>query len=133
MRDSLLPLIGIVVGILSSYTLDLAPENRESNVPSTNNEAERDRALSPTAEDTNFVVEVVEKVEPAVVQINTSQTVKTQLPEVYNHPFFRRFFGENLPTQPTEKIVRGLGSGFVINSNGQILTNAHVVSNAERQ
>jgi S1-C subfamily serine protease len=116
---------------LSGCTLDLAPENRESNVPSTINEAKRDRSLSPTAEDTNFVVDVVEKVEPAVVQINTSRTVRTQLPEVYNNPFFRRFFGENLPTQPQEKIVRGLGFSFVINSNGQIFTKAHVVNNAD--
>jgi S1-C subfamily serine protease len=127
----LLPLIAIGVGILSGCTLDLAPENRGSNVPSTTNEKERDRSLLPTAEDTNFIVDVVEKVEPAVVQINTSRTVRTQLPEVYNNPFFRRFFGENLPTQPTEEIVRGLGSGFVIDSNGQILTNAHVVNNAD--
>jgi S1-C subfamily serine protease len=84
----LLPLIAIEIGILSGCTLDLAPENRESNLPSITNEEERDRSLFPTAEDTNFVVEVVEKVEPAVVQINTSRTVRTQLPEVYNNPFY---------------------------------------------
>nr|WP_258002691.1 trypsin-like peptidase domain-containing protein [Fischerella thermalis] len=135
----LLPFVGITVGFLSSCTRDLSRQVPSPAVPSptsTINEPQNqsDRPLTPTAEDNNFVVAVVEKVEPAVVQINTSRTVKTpvpQLPDALNDPFFRRFFGEALPTQPQERVVRGLGSGFVIDPNGRILTNAHVVDNAD--
>jgi S1-C subfamily serine protease len=130
----LLPCVGIIVGFLSSCSRDLSTEvpSPTSTINQTQNQNER--PLTPTADDNNFVVAVVEKVEPAVVQINTSRTVKTpvpQLPDELNDPFFRRFFGETLPTQPQERVVRGLGSGFVIDANGRILTNTHVVNNAD--
>jgi Do/DeqQ family serine protease len=133
----LLPLVGIAVGSLSGCTIDWGRENRPASAPSPTVEEpenQSNRPLTPTADDTNFVVAVVEKVQPAVVQINTSRTVRTQvpsLPDAFNDPFFRRFFGDRLPTQTQERVVRGLGSGFIINSKGQILTNAHVVSDAD--
>lgn len=103
------------------------PAAQETEAP----REQSDRSLLPTATDTNFVVDVVKKVEPAVVQINTSRTVATQVPEAFNDPFFRRFFGEALPTPPQERTVEGLGSGFIIDAKGLILTNAHVVNNAD--
>ncbi|MBF2018812.1 MAG: trypsin-like peptidase domain-containing protein [Hydrococcus sp. C42_A2020_068] len=133
----LLPLLSIAVGSLSGCTIDWGRENRPAIAPSPTVEQpenQSDRSLTPTADDTNFVVAVVEKVQPAVVQINTSRTVRTQvpsLPEEFNDPFFRRFFGDRFPTQTQERVVRGIGSGFIINSQGQILTNAHVVSDAD--
>ncbi len=106
--------------------------NNSNGIASTSGAAPlTNRPLVPTATDTNFVVDVVKKVEPAVVQINTSQTVRNQGSEELNDPFFRRFFGDAAPMQPSERTERGIGSGFVINSNGQILTNSHVVNKAD--
>ena len=86
---------------------------------------------------------VSETVRPAVVNVNTSVVVRQrvrQLPErrpeqdplydFFGDDFLERFFGR--PGVPREQRVQSLGSGVIVDSEGYILTNYHVVTPAQR-
>jgi S1-C subfamily serine protease len=125
----LLVLLGIFSGGLLGSNLSPAlasPLQRSPTLALESLAAISGASLSDADPESNFVTAAVDKAESAVVQINVSRNLGGEVPE-----FLKPFAGGPFGSQSSGRVVRGLGSGFVINASGQILTNAHVVDNAD--
>lgn len=73
--------------------------------------------------------EAVRRASPAVVNIYTTKQVVANPSQLYDNPTFRRFFGDL--DRSRERTQSSLGSGVIMNAQGYVLTNYHVIENAD--
>jgi Do/DeqQ family serine protease len=72
---------------------------------------------------------IVQRVQPAVVNVYAAKTVQNRNP-LLDDPIFRRFFG--VPGQQPEQMLRSLGSGVMVDPSGLVVTNNHVIEGADQ-
>ncbi|MBI4699435.1 MAG: DegQ family serine endoprotease [Nitrospirae bacterium] len=120
-------LLGAIMGsaLYFSFSCEVhAQEPRISN-----------EAIDILANTNRAMAEVTAAVKPAVVNISSTRTIKMQgVPSpFFNDPFFRRFFRDDFeqPGRQHERKQASLGSGVIVDQNGYILTNNHVVKDAD--
>ena len=76
---------------------------------------------------------VVRQVAPAVVNIYAKVIRERRVQPLFDDPFFRRFFGEGVPFGGTRKrMEKSLGSGVIVGKSGVVVTNNHVIKNAQQ-
>jgi len=135
MRQLSAHVLAIILGVvLTVSTVGVSPSQAEP-APNLSSVLPSSVALKvpDVAGSKSFVTAAVNRVGPAVVRIDTERTLNRRLPDpMLEDPFFRRFFGDNLPSQIPSERLRGLGSGVIIDRSGEILTNAHVVNQADK-
>jgi len=129
-RQLSMPALALFVILALSVAITSITHARESADPVAV-PAAKDRPIMTLKDLNNAFVDIAKSVTPSVVMITTAQTLKVRQGNPFGMDPFAELFG--FRQQPREQQFRrqGLGSGVVISADGYLLTNNHVVADAD--
>lgn len=125
----------IIVGLIVAVTLmfvrpdlfEQAPPALVETAPESGSALSRGDLTGPVS-----YSKAVEHAAPSVVNIYTAKVVKEQRDPFFDSPLLKRFFGKNPFGVPRKRLDTSLGSGVIASAQGYILTNNHVIADADK-
>lgn len=123
----------VLVGVLSTLLMLEVWQDFADRRITVSDQGQQTETVSQPAHANNSIIsyaEAVERASPAVVNIYTQTRVAQPLNPLWSDPFFSQFFDTSkLPQR--ERIQSSLGSGVILSPNGYVVTNNHVIDEAD--